>query len=148
MLLDLRKLKRTGKDYSDFYFEYEPTEDLIGDLPGCKLVLPIKVFGSVSLTGDHSAYVEGEITFGVNGECTRCLKETTNSYGADFAEQVDEDNDAGYLVRNDVVDLTKIVNDAVLMNIPVSFLCDENCKGICSGCGTNLNDAQCKCKKQ
>lgn len=148
MLLDLRKLKRTGKDSADFYFEYTPTEDLAEDLPECEIELPIKVNGTVTLTGDHSAYVEGEVLFTLSGECTRCLKETVNTYGAEFAEQVDDENDGGYSVHNDVIDLTKIVNDAVLMNIPVSFLCDEDCKGICSGCGTNLNDAQCKCKKQ
>lgn len=148
MLLDLRKLKRTGKDSTDFYFEYLPTVDLAEDLPECEIELPIKVNGTVTLTGDHSAYVEGEVAFTLRGECTRCLKDTANLYTAEFGEQVDDENDGGYSVYNDVIDLTKIVNDAVLMNIPLSFLCDEECKGLCSGCGTNLNDAQCKCKKQ
>ena len=26
-------------------------------------------------------------------------------------------------------------------------LCKEDCKGICVGCGVNLNDGECKCKK-
>ena len=148
MLLDLRKLKRTGTDSADFYFEYQPTENLVEDLPGCELLLPIKVTGTVSLTGDHTAYVEAEIAFSIKGECTRCLEDATNSYCTEIAEQFDDDNDAGYYVKNDVIDLTKPVNDAVLMDIPVSFLCKEDCKGLCAGCGTNLNVAQCKCKKQ
>ncbi len=148
MLLDLRKLKRTGKDSQDFYFEYTPDYDLAEDLPSCEIDLPIKITGKISLTGEHSAFVEGEISFSITGECTRCLSQATNYYSAEFGEEVTEDEIEGYSLVNDTVDLTKIVNDAVLMNIPLTFLCKEDCKGLCFKCGTNLNEAECKCKKQ
>ncbi len=148
MILDLRKIKRTGKDFQDFYFEYEPKTDLAESLPDCKLNLPVKITGSITLTGEHSAFVEGEISFSLSGECTRCLTDATNYYNAEFGEDVAEDYDEGYSVVNDRVDLTKIVDDAILMQIPLTFLCKEDCKGLCFKCGTNLNLAECKCKKQ
>ncbi len=148
MLLDLRKLKRTGKDAQDFYFEYTPEIDLAESLPSCEIDLPIKVTGSVSLTGEHSAYVEGEIAFSITGECTRCLSQATNNYCTQFGEEITEDEIDGYSVVNDRIDLTKIVNDAVLMNIPLTFLCKEDCKGLCFKCGANLNETECQCKKQ
>ena len=148
MLLDLRKLKRTGKDSQDFYFEYFPESNLAEDLPGAELELPIKIFGTITLTGEHSAFVEGEIDFTLKGECTRCLDNAINQYDAEFGEEITEDNDVGYSLVNDVVNLTKIVEDAVLMHLPVTFLCKEDCKGLCFKCGVNLNTAECQCKKE
>ena len=52
MLLDLKKIKRSGKDYSDFFFEYQPTESLI-NIPEVEFDGAIKVFGTVYLTGGH-----------------------------------------------------------------------------------------------
>lgn len=145
MIIDLKKIKRSGKDYEDFYFEYQPELELI-DIPNSKLINPIKVTGRASLTGEHSLFIEGEIDFSVQGECTRCLKDTTNRYVIEFSESADSQAEDCYPVKNDTVDLTKIVDDVVLINVPVSFLCKEDCKGICLNCGTNLNDGECKCK--
>ena len=147
MILDLKKLKRSGKDSSSFFFEYSPETELC-DVPNAKIVLPIKISGTVTLTGEHSAYIDGEAVFSIAGECTRCLKDTENFYAISFQEQVEENNPDGYQVKNDTVDLRTIVDDAVMINSPVSFLCDENCKGICTGCGVNLNDEECKCKNK
>ena len=145
MILDLKKLKRSGKDSCDFYFEYSPESELI-DLPNAKIVLPVCVSGTVSLTGEHSAYIEGEVVFAIEGQCTRCLKDTVKKYAFDFGEGVENNNPDGYSVKNDTVDLSAIVDDLIMINSPVSFLCTEDCKGICLGCGVNLNDEQCKCK--
>ena len=148
MLLDLRKLKRTGKQTTSFYFEYTPQDNLSESLEGSEILSPIKISGEITLTGEHSAFVEGDIAFAIKGECTRCLEQTTKDFNASFAEAVSNDDEEGYELKNDTIDLSKIVDDAVLMNIPVQFLCREDCKGLCSSCGTNLNDAQCECKKQ
>lgn len=146
MIIDLRTLKRSGKDESRFFFEYTPEIDLCS-IPKACINLPIKVNGNVSLTGDHSAYVEGEISFSVSGECTRCLKTATNEFVCSFAEQVEQNNEYGYSLVNDKIDLTEIVDEAIVLNLPVTFLCREDCKGLCSGCGVNLNDENCKCEK-
>ena len=147
MLLDLRKIKRSGKEQSDFFFLYSPEAELV-DIPSAKIYGEVKVSGSLTLTGEHSCIVDGEVCFTIKGECTRCLKETENVYVVSFSEGLEADNPGGYSLINDTVDLRAIVNDIIAMNVPVSFLCDENCKGLCAGCGTNLNDGECKCKKQ
>ena len=144
MILDLKKLKRSGKDSSSFFFEYSPESELI-DLPDAKVVLPISVSGTVTLTGEHSALVDAEIVYSISGNCTRCLNQTTKDYAVEISESVDNDIPDGYPVKNDMVDLTKIVDDAIMINNPTNFLCSEDCKGICLGCGVNLNDGKCKC---
>lgn len=147
MILDLRKIKRSGKEQSEFFFNYSPQEQLI-ELPDANLVLPVNVSGTLTLTGEHSAFVEGEVNYFIEGNCTRCLDATKKEYLLQFNEQLEEDNQEGYSVKNDLIDLTKIVDDLIMMNSPITFLCDENCKGICLGCGENLNNGQCKCKNE
>ena len=146
MILDLKKLKRSGKDSEDFFFLYQPNGDTL-DVPGAQFVGDVKVNGTISLTGEHSAVIDGEVVFTVQADCTRCLTKTEQNFLVEFSESVDQDDEEGYPVKNDTVDLSKIVDDLIMMNTPVSFLCKEDCKGLCPGCGVNLNEDQCKCKK-
>ena len=145
MILDLRDIKRKGKDSIDFFFEYNPEKEFSDD-PFVKILSPIIVEGRVSLNGAHSAYVECDVTFKLKGGCTRCLAETEREYGAEINELCEEDCEDGYPVIHDRIDLSKMVEDAVLMNLPVSFLCKEDCLGLCPECGANLNNGECKCK--
>ena len=144
MIIDLKKLRTSGKTESSFYFEYAP-ETQLSDIPQTEILSPVKVNGTVTLTDMHSAYIDGEISFTLKGECTRCLGDAEREYIAEFAEQVEENNDDGYSVINDKVDLTKIVDDRIILNLPINFLCKDDCKGICPKCGANLNQEECKC---
>ena len=144
MLIDLKKIRASGKEEENFFFEYNPTENLVG-LPDATLSL-IKINGKVFLTGRHSAYLEGEISYSITGDCTRCLTTTTKDFVVEFNEELEMNNLEGYTIKNDIIDLTKIVDDRIIMNDPVNFLCKEDCKGICAGCGVNLNEEECKCK--
>lgn len=145
MIFDLRELKRSGKTTKTFYFEYEAEKGLV-DIPLVEIVNPVKVTGEITLTGEDSACVKGEVAFFLKGCCTRCLEETEREYVCEFFEEVDGSGDAAYKLVNDKVDVKKIADDTVIMNLPINFLCKEECKGICAGCGVNLNHDECKCK--
>ena len=146
MIVDIKKIKLSGKSEVDFFYEYVPDE-VLTENDDFEIEMPVKVTGRATLTSEHGAYVEGEIVYTLNGACTRCLKETSKEFIVPFAENVDDENENGYEVINDKIDLKKIVNDGIILNMPISFLCEEDCKGICSGCGVNLNEGTCKCKK-
>lgn len=146
MIIDLKKIERSGKSECDFHFDYVP-ENNLSQIPNTEIVLPISVTGTVFLTGKHACYIEGEVGYTLKGECTRCLEQTSMPLAFDFALEVDVFGENGYPLKNDMVDLSKIVDDEILMNTPVTLLCDENCKGICYGCGANLNKENCKCEK-
>ena len=145
MILDLRDIKKKGKDSIDFFFEYVP-EQSFSDASFLDVVSPILVEGTITLSGEHSAFIDCDVTFKVKGSCTRCLEETEREYVAELRELCAEDSEDGYPVIHDRIDLSKMVNDVVLMNLPVSFLCKDDCLGICQDCGTNLNHGDCKCK--
>ena len=145
MILDLRDIKRRGKDCIDFFFEYVPEKEF-SDASFLEVVSPIKVDGRATLNGEHGAFIECEVTFRIKGSCTRCLEETEREYSAEIRELCEEDLEDGYPVINDRIDLAKMVDDVILMNIPVSFLCKDDCLGLCTDCGENLNHGKCKCK--
>lgn len=144
MIIDLNAIKRAGKTQTSFFFEYDA--DLELSLPNAELLSPVKVQGEVFLTGENSAETEGEITFTVSGECTRCLAPTEKIFTVEFAEAFGTDD--GYPVVNGKIDLTKAVDDIIITNTPVAFLCREDCKGLCPNCGANLNDGECKCNNK
>jgi uncharacterized protein len=43
------------------------------------------------------------------------------------------------------IDITNEIRDTVLLAIPMKILCSENCRGLCAGCGANLNSEACHC---
>ena len=45
------------------------------------------------------------------------------------------------------IDFTDILNEMVILNLPIKNLCKEDCKGICAGCGADLNENKCQCKE-
>ncbi len=46
---------------------------------------------------------------------------------------------------NHILDLTEAARQYAIMTLPMKPLCGEECCGICSYCGVNLNDSQCQC---
>lgn len=144
MIFDLRELKRSGKTSQTFYAEIEPEPQLC-DIPGVEVAGNVRVTGKVTLTGEHSAAVEGEAAYLLSGSCTRCLEQTEKVCTAEFFEECGG-ADSVYPAVNDKIDITKIVLDVVMTNMPVNFLCGEDCKGLCPVCGGNLNKGECKCK--
>ncbi len=146
MVIDLRELRRKGKQEQSFHFEYQ-TERELSTLPDVKVDMPIKVNGVVSLIGERSAYVDLEIEFTLVGNCNRCLENTTKTYLVSLTEECDEQSQTLKL-NGDRIVLDSAVEDTVIINLPLIFLCKEDCKGICFGCGANLNNQQCKCKNE
>ena len=47
--------------------------------------------------------------------------------------------------ETDVIDISEDVRDYAILAIPMKKLCSEDCKGLCSRCGKNLNEEQCSC---
>lgn len=44
-----------------------------------------------------------------------------------------------------VVDLIAVAAEQVELSVPMKPLCSPDCRGICSGCGKNLNEGPCAC---
>jgi len=105
--------------------------------------------------------VKGNITAGINLECSRCLEsftlpiKTVYEYtflpaedmpGNEETELTGEDLGLSYY-RNDTIDLDPIILEQIVIQIPIKPLCKESCKGLCPVCGINLNVASCNHKQ-
>lgn len=44
-----------------------------------------------------------------------------------------------------IIDLEPIIREQVLLALPMSAVCREECRGLCTQCGQNLNEKQCGC---
>jgi len=80
------------------------------------------------------------------GECARCLNEFTSSTRVKFRElfaaEAGGSGDDGYLLDGDLLDLEAALRDALVLELPLSPLCSEDCAGMCAVCGTRLADAE------
>ena len=59
-----------------------------------------------------------------------------------------EDDYDKYIVVDDMrLELDELVREDVFLAMPSRFLCREDCKGLCSVCGADLNIGSCGCNK-
>ena len=119
---------------------------------------PICVNGRVRLSGSE-IQVSGRVETKVNVECDRCLKTiempvsagfklqyiTGQDYESSQAAELTPDEMSLSVFDGEAIDVDEIVREQILLAVPDRVLCDENCRGICSICGTNLNTGSCDC---
>lgn len=60
-----------------------------------------------------------------------------------FANMPEEDE---YKITSGKLLLDDMIFDNFRINLPMQYLCKEDCKGICFGCGKNLNIEDCTCE--
>lgn len=127
-----------------------------------------EIHGFLEITKEQMVYrVQGEITFSPKLECVRSLTEFRqqltatincffvqqnyqksqtpksntlflNSENKDELELSLEDLETYYFSGNQLI-LDEVIMDSLYCAIPELPLCRENCRGLCSDCGTDLN---------
>lgn len=102
----------------------------------------------VSLTaenlGERKLALKGDTFLKVLIPCARCLKPVAVRLEIQLDLELDfEDRDYidGYNLNVD-----QLVHDEALVVWPERVLCREDCRGLCSVCGQDLNEASCGCR--
>ena len=99
-----------------------------------------------------SIRAEGQVAVWI--PCSRCLEPVLVSCPVDYDEEIDmklseeeriEALDESSFIQNKELDTDKLLHNEILINWPMRVLCKEDCKGICSRCGANLNQGSCDC---
>lgn len=62
------------------------------------------------------------------------------------AEDMGGDADLFYL-EDGALDLTEVLETCFILDMEAKCLCREDCKGLCPGCGADLNEGPCACRK-
>lgn len=85
-----------------------------------------------------------------SGECRRCLAVATGTARAEVREVFEERHhpEQTYPLEGDQLDLEPLARDAVLLELPLAPLCREDCRGLCAVCGTDRNEAGCRCEPE
>ncbi len=61
---------------------------------------------------------------------------------------MDEDEtEVGYY-EGESLELAEVVREQILLWLPMRWICQEDCRGICSQCGANLNLEDCGCREE
>ena len=110
----------------------------------------------ISNTGD-ALLVTGTVEGEAKTACARCLEtiafpvtgeiEGYFLLNSEEAAPEDMDEDEFDLLSEDkVIDVEPLATAALLLEFPLVPLCDDECKGLCSTCGANLNEGPCGCE--
>ncbi len=148
MLLRLRQVFDREGDKKSIHLDI-PLEEL-GVFNGIgALITPLSLRGSVC---NRAGVVSLNYTVSatVCHVCDRCLDEFNREYSLTvehiLVRSTSSDKNDEYVVcPDDTLDLNELAITDLLLSMPTKILCREDCKGICVGCGTNLNSAPCKC---
>ncbi|MDD5468179.1 MAG: DUF177 domain-containing protein [Anaerolineales bacterium] len=84
----------------------------------------------------------------LQGECVRCLTELDLALGTDFTELYafsrQSVSESGLLLpENAQLDLEPLLREYLLLEVPMSPLCQPDCRGLCPICGENRNETAC-----
>jgi uncharacterized protein len=153
MRLNLKDIILVSGGRVPFEYELDLSDlDFNGEKPVCE---PVKAVGEVR----NSAGVltlTATLTTNLHLSCDRCAKEfqrvktvQLENLLADHLDNEDalEDDDIILLEGNEL-DLDDALRTGFILDMDSKILCQEDCKGICAGCGVNLNFGTCKCRKE
>lgn len=115
-------------------------------------VKPVTVEAEIYRSGDD-LLLNGSLCASLAVSCRRCLDEFERTRERDFdfvivktdgGDDRDDEGVAHYV--GDEVDLEPLIAEQALLAIEADDdLCAPDCKGLCPGCGVNLNHESCCC---
>ena len=154
MLLDLTRYRRP---LESFQRTFAPSD--VGEQDDAyRVVAPVELAFEIHKDKDRFR-LAGTTKTELELMCSRCLEPFRLAVDAPFdirylpasaastepeREVEDEDLETSYY-RDDQIDLNELLREQFYLALPMKPLCQEDCKGLCAQCGTNLNAGQCDC---
>ena len=113
---------------------------------------PVSVEGRLQETGPGEFFWRGRVKGQVSGDCRRCLAPVTQPVDVELNVLFSEDPDAAddpsvypLAPATPVIDLAEAIREELALAVPPYLLCREDCAGLCSQCGADLNAGACQC---
>lgn len=128
------------------------------DVDGVVLVDDVEFAGETAKI-DEKAHVRGTIAARAEIACIRCLEPVSQKIEIEFddvfVDAADEPSDDELVLEGEdldqafvpdgKIDLTEVVREQILLELPEQLICREDCKGLCPKCGSNRNLIDCRC---
>jgi uncharacterized protein len=86
--------------------------------------------------------------------CDRCLSEFDLNINESFELlfylgqnklETDEEDIIHLSPEIKEIDIDPHIQEVLILALPMKQICNKNCKGICAGCGMDLNTEKCQC---
>lgn len=137
-------------------YEVEANTDILG------MGISSLVKGKVKLTRtNRGILVQGTLHTTVPIECSRCLKTFNYALDFDIEEEyfpvidvnsgvpvdIPEEPGSFTIDEHHILDLREAIRQNALLAVTMKPLCREDCAGLCTKCGKDLNEGQCDCEK-
>ena len=163
MQLELKDIKggKLEQEYSCCLTDF-PELNLLAKDGGPRFSEPLVFNLRLQKTGKF-VEVDGHLDAVVSLNCGRCLQSFDQSLSESFSvtfvprqkeNETDEDielkaDELGLVAYNDeTLELGDTLQEQLLLAVPISPLCQQDCKGLCPECGTNLNIETCHCSRK
>jgi uncharacterized protein len=157
MVIDVSRIEESTLP---FEVVAEP-EELDLEVANYRLTGPAAAAGEIT-RHIGSISVKGNIKGEAEVDCTRCLSSINTPLSIDFdvdyltegelSSQENVELQPGDLDTDELegyqLDLTRLMREQILLNIPEQIHCTPDCKGLCEKCGGNLNLVDCNCKDE
>lgn len=133
------------------------------DLASCYADFPdggnLNLVLSASLSGDK-VMIKGSLEVSTASVCSRCLEQFEQYFKSDFTESftvlkytAPENNRPSEAVEaanmltvsGDYLYLDEYIRQLIILAQAYNPICNPGCKGICAGCGEDLNRSFCRC---
>ena len=127
----------------DYKFDFS-TEEINGVFP---FTTPVELIGEIVNTSGIVT-VSAKIIFSLDTVCDRCAENIKLDFNVPMEHELvsslnTDETDEYILVEDMKLDIEQLTLEDIFLALPVKFLCDEDCKGICVKCGANLNEGSC-----
>lgn len=129
------------------------------DLPASNIELDESFIGNVTVAGElrkvsSQIVLQSRIEADYRKQCDRCLADVTGHvnvaldlyFREGHGAVPDEDDQVRHIDPDqDTIVLDDEVRQIILLSLPLKYLCQEECKGLCATCGADLNNGECSC---
>ena len=113
---------------------------------------PVRISGEV--TNESGVLrLKGTIKTIYSTACARCLKPldillTAQADAVLTDDPEAEEEDDLFVLTGDSVDPADVLVPALILQVQMTYLCKEDCKGLCPHCGADRNVTDCDCEKK
>ena len=103
-------------------------------------------------------FFAGSVQGTLSAQCVRCLESYTFPLDRSFSMvlrpaprlgreiELGQDELSASFYHGEHIDVSALVHEQVMLALPSAPVCYEECRGLCSQCGINLNQDSCACQ--
>lgn len=161
MIIDLRSITLHSSRRYDLSLEEDWWRPNRQDDQVLGFDAPLRAKIEIYRTSDKYV-LAGDMNGGLKVKCDRCLEAYHRDLDSSFkvflvlptpdtdkAEiELQKEDMAVEFIKGEEIDLDEIIQEQVYLSLPIKSLCSDSCSGLCAKCGSNLNNGDCRCKKE